>query len=189
MSGERIRLFGVDAPESMQTCDKGGTAWACGRDAKDLIGQMIEGKTVNCVGRDRDNYGRIVATCTVGASDLSAVLAREGFAVPLPQFTTDYVDLAARAKQFGLAIWGSNFQVPADFRHANPALFAAATPPRPVLRASARPRSQDATSGWSYRSCREARAAGAAPLYRGRPGYGAHMDGDGDGIACEPYRG
>lgn len=42
---------------------------------------------------------------------------------------------------------------------------------------------------WSYRNCREARAAGAAPLYRGQPGYGAHMDGDGDGIACEPYRG
>lgn len=44
-------------------------------------------------------------------------------------------------------------------------------------------------NGWSYRNCREARAAGAAPLYRGQPGYGAHMDGDGDGIACEPYRG
>lgn len=45
------------------------------------------------------------------------------------------------------------------------------------------------TSTWSYRNCREARAAGAAPLYRGQPGYGPHMDGDGDGIACEPFRG
>lgn len=42
-------------------------------------------------------------------------------------------------------------------------------------------------SSWSYRNCREARAAGAAPIYRGQPGYGSHMDGDGDGIACEPY--
>ena len=33
------------------------------------------------------------------------------------------------------------------------------------------------------------RAAGAAPLYRGQPGYGSHMDRDGDGVACEPYRG
>ncbi|MBZ9647120.1 excalibur calcium-binding domain-containing protein [Sphingobium sp. 3R8] len=41
---------------------------------------------------------------------------------------------------------------------------------------------------WSYRGCNEARAAGAAPLYRGQPGYGAHMDGDNDGIACEPIR-
>jgi hypothetical protein len=29
----------------------------------------------------------------------------------------------------------------------------------------------------------------AAPVYRGRPGYREGMDGDSDGIACEPYRG
>lgn len=46
-----------------------------------------------------------------------------------------------------------------------------------------------ASGGWSYRNCREARAAGAAPLYAGQPGYGTHMDADGDGIACEPYMG
>lgn len=44
-------------------------------------------------------------------------------------------------------------------------------------------------SPWSYRNCAQARAAGAAPMRRGEPGYGAHMDGDGDGVACEPYRG
>jgi probable lipoprotein len=37
----------------------------------------------------------------------------------------------------------------------------------------------------AYRNCREARAAGAAPLYRGQPGYGSHLDRDGDGVACE----
>ena len=42
---------------------------------------------------------------------------------------------------------------------------------------------------WSYRNCAAARAAGAAPIRRGEPGYGAHMDGDGDGVACEPYLG
>jgi len=60
--------------------------------------------------------------------------------------------------------------------------------------AQASPRRQAASSasagsGWSYRNCREARAAGVAPLYRGQPGYGSHMDGDNDGIACEPYHG
>jgi hypothetical protein len=40
-----------------------------------------------------------------------------------------------------------------------------------------------------YSGCRQARAAGVAPLYRGDPGYRSGMDGDGDGIACEPYRG
>ena len=37
----------------------------------------------------------------------------------------------------------------------------------------------------AYRNCREARAAGAAPLHRGDPGYSPRLDRDGDGIACE----
>lgn len=41
----------------------------------------------------------------------------------------------------------------------------------------------------AYRNCTEARAAGAAPIRIGEPGYGPHLDRDGDGIACEPYRG
>jgi len=40
-----------------------------------------------------------------------------------------------------------------------------------------------------YRNCAAARAAGAAPLYRGQPGYRPELDADNDGIACEPYRG
>lgn len=40
-----------------------------------------------------------------------------------------------------------------------------------------------------YRYCSDARAAGAAPLQRSDPGYAAHLDRDGDGVACEPYRG
>jgi micrococcal nuclease len=38
----------------------------------------------------------------------------------------------------------------------------------------------------AFRNCAAARAAGAAPLRRGEPGYGPHLDRDGDGIACEP---
>ncbi|MEP7351091.1 MAG: excalibur calcium-binding domain-containing protein [Sphingorhabdus sp.] len=40
-----------------------------------------------------------------------------------------------------------------------------------------------------YSGCNEVRAAGKAPLFAGQPGYREGMDGDGDGIACEPYRG
>ena len=40
-----------------------------------------------------------------------------------------------------------------------------------------------------YSGCREVRAAGKAPLYAGQAGYREGMDGDSDGIACEPYRG
>lgn len=40
-----------------------------------------------------------------------------------------------------------------------------------------------------FRNCAEARAAGAAPVRRGDPGYGPHLDRDNDGVGCEPYRG
>ena len=36
-----------------------------------------------------------------------------------------------------------------------------------------------------YANCAAARAAGAAPIYRGSPGYRPALDRDGDGIACE----
>lgn len=41
----------------------------------------------------------------------------------------------------------------------------------------------------AFANCAEARAAGVAPVRIGEPGYGAHLDRDGDGIGCEPYRG
>jgi hypothetical protein len=40
-----------------------------------------------------------------------------------------------------------------------------------------------------YPNCDSARAAGAAPIHLGEPGYRPPLDRDGDGIACEPYRG
>jgi hypothetical protein len=36
-----------------------------------------------------------------------------------------------------------------------------------------------------YASCSAVRVAGAAPIRRGQPGYGRHLDGDGDGVGCE----
>jgi hypothetical protein len=43
--------------------------------------------------------------------------------------------------------------------------------------------------GGSFRNCAAARAAGAAPIRRGQPGYASHLDADGDGIACELWFG
>lgn len=40
-----------------------------------------------------------------------------------------------------------------------------------------------------FPNCAAARAAGAAPIYRGQPGYRPALDRDNDEVACEPYRG
>ena len=73
----------------------------------------------------------------------------------------------------------------------------AASPPRQHYRPQLQPLApridmtpDDAPGGaFEFRNCTEARAAGAAPAHRGEPGYGEHLDRDGDGVGCEPYRG
>lgn len=186
MSGERIRLFGIDAPEGQQTCQRNNQVWTCGQDAKELLSKMVAGKVIKCEPVDRDAYNRIVARCYVGDRDLGAVLVREGLAVTLANGAEAYSVEEATSKRYKLGLWGSVFQAPAEYRAANPRQFTPTARSRSTL---ARNDSAPNRSVVWFRNCTEARAAGAAPLYRGRPGYRPEMDGDGDGVACEPFRG
>ncbi len=45
----------------------------------------------------------------------------------------------------------------------------------------------EADDGVYYTGCNDVRAAGKAPLVAGQPGYRPELDGDGDGVACEPH--
>lgn len=59
----------------------------------------------------------------------------------------------------------------------------------PTQEAPAQPVQQaPAQSSVYYETCADARAAGAAPLHRGEPGYRPGLDKDGDGVACEPKK-
>lgn len=51
--------------------------------------------------------------------------------------------------------------------------------------AKSKPYSALSGGGTYFRNCSAARAAGAAPVRAGDPGYGRHLDRDGDGIGCE----
>lgn len=57
----------------------------------------------------------------------------------------------------------------------------------PAAAKATQPAAAKSTSGSSvyYKNCTAARAAGAAPIYRGQPGYASHLDRDNEGIACE----
>ena len=74
MTGTRIRLFGIDAIESEQTCTRGGAEWACGAEARRVLAALVRGRDVTCQQRDIDVYGRIVAVCRAGGLDLSEAL-------------------------------------------------------------------------------------------------------------------
>ena len=65
----------------------------------------------------------------------------------------------------------------------------AEAPAAPVSEAPAQQVQQaPARSSVYYETCADARAAGAAPLHRGEPGYRPGLDKDGDGVACEPKK-
>lgn len=184
MAGVVIRLHGVDAPELNQTCSRQGQSWACGKEASEKLAQLVSGVNLRCEQRDIDDYDRIVATCRAQQVDVAQAMVEAGLAVALPQFSDRYVGVEARAKSLGLGVWGSEFQQPADYRTAHPRVHRA-RPQAPTVR---QPIARPTPSGVYYPNCRAAWAAGAAPLYRGEPGYRPEMDGDGDGVACEPFR-
>ncbi|MEM9964135.1 MAG: excalibur calcium-binding domain-containing protein [Asticcacaulis sp.] len=78
---------------------------------------------------------------------------------------------------------------PVTFYQDAPARTPEAPPPADSVYEEPAPVVTRHHSGGVPRNCDEARARGIAPIYSHEPEYGAHMDGDGDGIACEPYRG
>src|SRR5262245_32694990 len=50
----RIRLWGIDAPETRQTCEgKAGGVYECGQDAAAALREVIGGRPVQCTERDR----------------------------------------------------------------------------------------------------------------------------------------
>lgn len=57
--------------------------------------------------------------------------------------------------------------------------------PEPAAPPPEEPAVEQPATTTSYANCDAARAAGAAPVRRGDPGYGSHLDRDGDGVGCE----
>jgi hypothetical protein len=83
---------------------------------------------------------------------------------------------------------GKPTPIPASWRAEKPEDLTPGPPPAAAAPRASERRALAAAASVYYRGCNEARAAGATPIYRGQPGYRPEMDGDDDGIACEPYR-
>jgi endonuclease YncB( thermonuclease family) len=118
IGGERIRLFGIDAPESQQNCSRGTENWACGSEAGRHLATLIAGRAVRCEARDTDAYGRTVALCRAGSLDLAQAMVQTGFALAFRRYSTDYVDDEAAARGAGRGLWSSTFTVPSEWRAA-----------------------------------------------------------------------
>jgi endonuclease YncB( thermonuclease family) len=114
--GQRIRLFGIDAPEHDQLCGAGGNQYRCGQQAALALSDQIGSKSVDCVPRDVDQYGRVVAVCSAGGEDLNAWMVRQGWAIAYTHYSTAYVGDEDAAHLAGAGIWRGTFDAPWDWR-------------------------------------------------------------------------
>ena len=115
--GQRIRLFGIDAPESSQLCVRPtGERWRCGQRASFALADRIGRATVSCRARDLDRYGRVVAVCFKGSEDLNRWMVANGWAVAYKRYSLDYVADEAGAHRRQTNIWSGGFEMPWDWR-------------------------------------------------------------------------
>jgi endonuclease YncB( thermonuclease family) len=119
LTGTGVRLFGIDAPEGRQTCTRNGTAWACGEAASETLRGLLANGPVRCRVRERDVYGRAVATCTASGVDLGDAMVRSGLAIALPNGADLYGEAEAVARNARAGVWAGTFDRPADWRAAN----------------------------------------------------------------------
>lgn len=117
--GERIRLFGIDAPELRQPCyDTSGREWACGRAAKARLAALVAGGNVACASQGHDRYGRMLGICSAGnVPDVAEVLVQEGYAVDYSRYSDRYSVAARDARAAGRGIWQGRFERPEQWRH------------------------------------------------------------------------
>jgi len=118
MSGTRIRLLGIDAPESAQSCyDADNRPWLCGRAATRAVKDHIAGQRLACETSGLDRYRRVLAFCALpDGSDVNAWMVREGWALAYG-YTTPYRSDEAEAKAARRGIWIGTFMAPWDWRH------------------------------------------------------------------------
>jgi len=117
--GTRIRLSGIDAPESGQSCrDRQGAHYACGRRAAFALSDEIGGAPLSCAVEDHDRYGRSVATCSLGGTDLNRWMVTSGWALAYRQYSTAYVGAEAAAQGARRGMWDGEFTPPWEWRRS-----------------------------------------------------------------------
>jgi endonuclease YncB( thermonuclease family) len=128
---ERIRLLGIDAPETKQTClDKAGVPYACGLEAKQSLEKIVGRDPVKCLAAKRDQYSRILGVCfdEKTGQELNKELVVEGEAIAYQQYSKAYVTQEESAKQLGKGVWKGKFEKPWEFRKQKRAAATRAVP-------------------------------------------------------------
>ena len=118
--GTDYRLHAIDAPELLQACRKAdGSAYDCGRQARDELRRLIRYANVTCRVLDTDRYGRAVAECSADGVNLNDAMVRAGWAMAYTRHGQDHAAAQAEARAAKRGLWQGAFQTPEDWRNAN----------------------------------------------------------------------
>ena len=106
----KIRLSGIDAPESGQ---------AYGKRAKEHLAYLVAGKQVIAIVNSKDRYGRYVANVKVESKDVCAEMLAAGYAWHYKQYDNNkyYDNLQCEARKAKRGLWGDKKpQAPWEYR-------------------------------------------------------------------------
>lgn len=119
LGATRYRLEGIDAPERLQLCGDGPQRWHCGEAARAALVSLVSTGGVECAGRNRDRYGRLLVVCTAQGRDLNAEMVRQGMAVAYGVAGVDYRGQETEARDAQRGLWSGVFDRPQDWRRMN----------------------------------------------------------------------
>jgi endonuclease YncB( thermonuclease family) len=116
--GTRIRLWGIDAPETTQLCrNDESLQYRCGAKAAKDVDAFIARRPVDCSPVNLDQYGRTVAVCSIGGDDVAEWLVRNGLALDWPTYSKGkYGEAQREAEHAGRGMWAGSYVEPWLFR-------------------------------------------------------------------------
>ena len=118
VAGQKVRLQGIDAPESAPACRQaGGPRYPCGEHATQALRTRIGPDAVTCTIAGRDRYLRALGMCyAADGTDLNGWLVRQGHALAYRKYSTKYVPEEDQAKAAQAGLWAGAFIKPWDWR-------------------------------------------------------------------------
>lgn len=118
LDGLKIRLQGIDAPESKQTCIRkiSREVWPCGTAATEKLTSLIVNQEIKCTDEGKDKYQRQLSYCHAGKINLNSTMVRQGYAVSYTRYDMSFILDELYAKWCKYGIWSSDFVRSSDWR-------------------------------------------------------------------------
>ena len=117
---ERIRLNGIDAPESAQLCrNSEGQRYRCGKTSAQVLDELLAvSRPTRCEFVERDRYGRFVGVCYRNdGKSVAELMVQNGWALDWPRYSKgEYADEQAQAKSKRTGMWSGTFMTPWEWR-------------------------------------------------------------------------